>query len=444
MAQNNKKRMASFVVSTGDQALVAGGTTLSNNTTRAVNLANGQLSIFDATGDYSNTFNTALTAGDDVSDSGVIKIVQGNANSGDPDSAHVNATYPLPARPYEASQNIIANNVVAVTKQAAAAPTTAAWVVGQPNGTSGEIVASDNTEYQMEVAYSGPGVSNMIDRRAAAKTRFGYITPDFTTLATAEPRDYLIQNLVAVVNRNSKLISALSGSRAGNDLLFALAIDSTGAAGTDASTLVAGTVLPVINTISGVRNITLRADQATAIQAALAAAGFAAGSGILTVDTTTAGTVTGGVADGILLVALDRPTSFIDYKPQTKVNLTVGLPLGFATTTYKVQGSFPFEGHGQPRGLDLWYKSTHGQRRYWGRHEEFPIIEYPSPIDYATTYTTYIIEHTHNEQIDTANYVISPMREVVLVPDADTTTIAGFEAVLTPWLASVNKAIKTY
>lgn len=442
--QNNFKRMATFLVTSGDAGLPAGATTLNNNATGAVNLADGQVGIFDASGNNTNAINTALTAGNTAVDSSIIKIYQGNANSADPASAHVNATYPLAARPYEASQKISAYNVVSVTKQDAELPSTSAWIVGQPAGSTGEITAVGTTLFEMEVAYNGNIIDNMYDYRGTTKSRFEYTTPDYTALATAEPRDHLIQNIAAVANRNSRLISATSGRRRGNDYIVALALDSTGANGTDASTLTAGTVLPVINGTNGLRNITLTADQATSIQTALAGAGFAANTGILTIDTTTAGTTTGGVADALLLLALDRNLSYIDYKSQVKIKLSVGLPKGFYDGTYHQEQSFPYEGEGQGRALSLEYSATHGQRKYAGRHEEFPVINYPNPVDETLTYTRYIIEHVDRHQSNIGSNIVSPMRETILVPTGDTTTTAAIEAVLTPWLASVDKAIKTY
>lgn len=442
---NNFKRMSTFLVTTGDAGLPAGGTALNNNATGAVNLANGQIGVFDASGDNTNAINTALTAGNTAVDSSIIKLYQGNANSADPASAHINATYPLAARPYEASQKINAYNVVSATKQAAESPTTSAWVVGKPDTVTGEIVATDSTLFEMEVSFNGNIIDNMYDYRGSTKSRFGFTTPDYTALSTAEPRDHLIQNLLSVVNRNSRLISATSGHRRGNDYIVALALDSTGLNGTDASTLAAGTVLPVINGTNGLISITLNADQASSIQTAIAGAGFAATTGILTIDTTTAGTTTGGVADGILLMATDRNLSYIDYKAQVKIKLSVGLPKGFdSSVVYHKEVSFPYEGEGQGRALSLLYSATHGQRKYSGRHEEFPVINYPNPIDESLTYTTYVIEHVDRHQSNIGSNIVSPMREIILVPTGDTTTTAAIEAVLTPWLASVDKAIKTY
>ena len=129
-----------------------------------------------------------------------------------------------------------------------------------------------------------------------------------------------------------------------------------GASGTTA--LAAGDVVPVINTNVGVRSITLTEAMATSIKnAAVAAASEFAGStvaiadlewNILTVDTTTAGLTTGGVADLIMLVSLDSTPVFKDRIPQVRTRLQVGLTTGFDFNLVgNTQYSAAYEGHGR-------------------------------------------------------------------------------------------------
>jgi hypothetical protein len=433
--QNNKRPVETFVVTSGDAALPAGTTAINNLATGAVNLADGQLGIFDATGLGANTLNEALTAADTVADSPAIQILVGNANSANPSAAA--ERYPLYADAFDSSSVIDGNGVLIVNKQLAEAPTYSIWCIGDP-GADGAIVAADNTNYQIQVVYRGAWVNKLYAPDYNNSYTEHYETPDYTALSTAEPVDHLIQNLTSKINHNSEILNLTQ--RSSNEPVLALAIGPNGATdGTVLSAITAGDAVPVITTAYGSKTVTFDANLLASVVAAASAAGLNAACEILEIDISTAGTTTNGVAEAILLIGTDRRLVFEDRIPEIKTRLQVALKAGFDyKAVYNDEVSFAYEGEGQGRPLNLWYKATHGQRRYALSHESAPIVEFDSPITESATYVQYLIHHVDTAQVGTGNLVNSPKKEIILVPSADSTTIAGLEAVLGPWAISAN------
>ena len=433
--QNSKRSVENFLVCTGDQSLVAGGTALNTPATGAVNVPSGALGVFNvASSGGTVAYLETLAATETIADAPAIQIIQGNENSANPRGA--TALHPLSVRPYEASGIINGYNRIVATKQVAVAPTHSTWIIG--DASTGGITALDNTEYMMKIAYRGRINDEYYSSEGTASFTPKFVTPDYTTLGTAAPVDHLIQNLAWDINRNSRIFVGTS-LRSGKEPIVAIAVDTVGSTGVVANTTTAGTVLPVVTTTLGNQSITLTAAMATSIQNALSAAGLPATSRLLNVNLTTAGTTTGGEADALLIMALDRPLSFEDRIPQVKIRLDIGLIKGFDSDVVDhVEHEQAFEGRGQGRALDLLYRATHGQRKYNLDHTMDPIPEYASPVVTTASYTVYNIQHINVAQVDTGNIVESPQRELILVPAASSTTIGEIDALLGPWIASAN------
>jgi len=233
------------------------------------------------------------------------------------------------------------------------------------------------------------------------------------------------------VNRNSFITTGLTGE--GNEPVVGLALDLTGLAGNAVGTLVPG-FLPLVNTNAGVRGIILDADEVANLQAALPA-----GSSIITVDLTTAGTANSSQAFAIL--ALDRKLAYADEIVPVKWDIDLGLRYGFdQNQVYSKQTAWPFEGNNTYRALEQWFQRTHNQRQYNGvSHEEgFPVITYPSDIEEGQNYTSFSIRHVNSAQVDTGSVVQSPQLAVVLFPFANNIAITQFETMLAEWLTSNN------
>lgn len=442
---NGLRPVQTFLVSKSGVAIfntASGGSNITNPSTGNVRLADGQLGLFAATGHGTVDINVALDTTPTITEAPAIYIAQGTSQS--TTSASATATYPLVVEPYLRSCTLAANELVSVVKKTYEAPTHSTWVIGQPTGDAQAITALDNTEYGISIAFKGRREDEYYNaNNAAPSIRATYVTPDYTTLGTAEPVDHLIQNLAWQINLSSKVLNTPTQFRGSNPVI-AFAIMDAGGSGTVidngvGTAIDAGEFVPVINTTAGVRGITVTAEQAASIKAAATAAGLSSTATILTVDLTTAGTATGGVADVIMLMALDATLAYEDRIPQVKVRLDVGLPYGFdSNVVYNKQEVAAFEGSGTSRYWDLRYKATHGQRRSGMSHTMAPIIEYPSPIVSGATYVSYQIESSQLRHADLTSTMAAPQKTTVLIPSGDTTPISNFETYLNAWLTSAG------
>lgn len=441
MFRNVQRRpVETFLVGSADSALtnVANPGEHINLSTGAANVADGQLGLMCTSPMGSVGINVLTDATPTIAEAPVVKIVQGNANSANPAAA--TATYPLAVRAFEQSQDINSAYSLHVTKQLAVTPTHSTWVIGGDPGGTDVITALDNTTYEMTIVFKGRVMDEFYSPEAANYFTPEFTTPNYTALGTAEPVDHMIQNLCYAINRNSFALGVPSSIYRGGLPIVAIAIDETAGESTfDADAITAGDVLPIVTTDLGTRSITLTQAMVDSIQDALSAAGWAADSSLLEIDLSTAGTVTNGVADGFILLALDRQLSYVDYIPQVKTRLEVGLSAGFdSAVVYHNEEVFANEGQGQGRVLDLFYQATHGQRKYSLRHTLDPVINYPSPIDTDESYVQWTIHHIDSVQIDSFNVINSPMKEIVLIPSGNSTAIASFDTVFGAWVTSAN------
>lgn len=452
--QGNKRPVETFLVAAASSDLYndAGGGAGDNITdpiTGAVVLADGQLGVFSGSDFGSVANNVAIDTSPTYAEAPVIYIAQGTEWSANPGQRPGNR-YPLWNVPYWRSADINGNNWILATYKQYQAPAPSVWVIGLEDGNAQEIVAYDNTEYQMRIAYRGRRVDEMYNPQGTISFNPHFVTPNYTALGTAEPRDHLIQNLTWNVNRNSKTLNINRTRFRGNEPVVALAIDSTGAAGTaigGLTPLAAGDFLPVVNTNLGVRGITVTQEQVSALQnAAIAAGSFlnvaAITWSVLTVDLSTAGTVTGGVADLMMLMSLEADLAYEDRIAPVQTRLQVGLTTGFDfNTVYHNEEVRASEGSGEGRVWDLLYKATHGQRKYNLDHTLDPVVEFASPIDVDANYDSFIFEHVDINQIDTSNLSESPHKTIVLIPTGETTLITEFTDIMNAWLTSARGSV---
>lgn len=456
MNTSNKRPVESFVVAKVGQTAVPSSGTLSNSSTKAVNLNDGQIGVVAASSYGTVALNAFTDATPTVAESPVIAIVNGTSSSANPALA---TTYPLWARPFETTTPIDGRGTVVVTKQAYREPEHSVWVVGNTVGQAGAINIVESTMYQIAIGFRGHRVDEIYGNQNAAYLRAKVDTPDFSDLSmdAGEATDYILSYLGWEINRNSQALS-INSRFPSKSPVIAFMVDTTGTAGIPiggVDPIVAGDVISVVNTTAGLRNITLTEAMATSIKnAALAVVGGVIADldwSILTIDLANAGSSTGGLGEVLMIMGLDEPTSYIDYVPQVKVSLEVTLPSGFNYNTVRYrQTSFANEGEGLSRQLDLLYKATQGQRKYNLRHTEWPIVEFPSPIVTNEKYVVYNILHSKNKNVDTFNNVDSQFRELICIPAYSSGVtpnglIATFDGILNSWLASTthNNAIIT-
>ena len=273
-------------------------------------------------------------------------------------------------------------------------------------------------------------------------------------LNTNQAQGWILNNVAYNVNRNSKALTP--GARFAQQApVVAFSILKAGGSGVaigGGDPIAAGDAVPVITTPQGTKSFTFTDDQATAVKnAALAIAGGVIADLTWTIVPATYTASLTATNDAIIFMALDETQVYVDYVPQVKVRLGVGLRTGFdITQTTLTQTGYADEGQGQGRVLDLMYKATEGQRKYANRHTEDPVITFPSPVDTALVYTTYTIHHSNVTETDMFNQLIRPAKEIVLIPQYSTGTttnpyLATFESVLNNWLASAvsNASIVT-
>lgn len=406
----------------------------------AVNLQVNQLGVFAHQGLGSRGNNVTLSTSDTIAHAPIIYIAQGTADSANPANS-VNL-YPLFSRPFERTGDIDGRNGnILVTKRAYQAGQHSIWVIGKPTGHVNAISAEDLTEYGLTITFQGRREEELYTNHALAKFSTGFITPNYTALGTAKPVDHLIQNLTWQINRNSEALGVSRPNYRGNAPVIAFAIDSSASAGTVISGLTAGTFLPVITTSAGVRGITLTSEMAANIQTAASAAGFATSDTILNINLATAGTTTGGVADGIMLMALDAPLAYRDELTSRKTTLNVGLSTGFDfSTVYHAQVVYAKEANGSGRVLDLQYQASHGQRKYNLDHKKDPIVEFPSPVSVTTNYDVYQILSVRNMNSGVANLIDAPLLSTILFP-AGAAAETSFETLMNAWLTSTGSGV---
>lgn len=443
---NKKPKSETFLVASGDQALVAAGTDIVNPASFALNIADGQLAVVCASHDSTTrAFGETIGAADTPLTVPTIQIFQGT-----PNSANIRNVHPIDAVSDKAvvkSQKITPKNSLLFTGRVSAAPLLNAWVVG---GTGGAITSVDSADYAMNVQFVSHRNDKYFGAHGEEDFTVNFSTPDYTALGTVSPLDHLVKNLVYTANLNSAALRFNNpASRRGNKNFIAFAVSEAGAGGTAINpgvSIVAGTPITVAVDAAG-NNVQFTPDAAfvaTMTELLANATNLTNASTIEVADLSTAGAAAD--ADTIVLVAVDHQLAIArDDIPQVKVRLRVGLEyVSFdANPVLKEQVSVPFEGQGQGRKMKLWYESRAGlniytaQNRHWGPQE---YITPPSYIDESVLYNAYIIEHRDSFLVPASHEVDWFHRTIILVPTADTTTIASLNTLFSPYLDAANAA----
>jgi len=417
--------------STG-QAIVADGTTrFTNQSTFVTNLADGQLGVFDATGNGTNAINVAISPGDTVKESPEIVIAQGTPQSSSPSTISVQGFFP---RTYEASR-IAGKSVKVFRGKAYRAGTLNAWTIGADLGQSDAIVPLDETEFSLLITQKGRRKEFENSTRGRQGLSVNYVTPDYTTLgfSASASLDHLVQNLVVEINKHSTLHN--TNNRKGKEDFVAFAVDTDATTATAGSTTIAG----ITAGTTSINGVIITAAMEAALDAIAADANVPdidSSSRIVPTALTTAGT---GVAttQAVVILSLDEATAFIDRVPQVKINLDLGLTAGFNYPTVLLKESQAAdEGEGSGRFWKIYYEGTDGQRAYHTNRVEYPVIPQPQYVVETETYDAYIIEHGTNVETTLTEVSHNPMKTIILVPSSDTTTKNQLEAVLNPWIQS--------
>lgn len=448
-----------FVGKTGVTTAHAAGQTLISPSTGSANLVDGQIKVFSYGGYGTTASNQTISAGQTVVNAPDIFIVQGNPSASNP--AFV-LPYPLETRPYEKSEPIVGNNKIIYTYKTAKRPTYDTWIIGDTVGNAGAINVLDESIYSLKVAFYGKDFDEAYSGSHPSSITPSYTSKDYTTLGytTANAIDDIIQNLAFAIDRNSKALNFTKGFQP-KKAIIAFAIDTTGTQGIDPTTATVGTSIPVVNTNIGLRSIVLTQE----LKSSFATSGIPAGSKIIPIDLTLAGTgasgtsllgpdgvayspaVLSGIADALILMGLDKDVIFEERTKQVKTRLEVGLFDGFNYNTVKnARIQTAFEGEGLGRQWKMFYKDTAGQRKYSAyRGFEEMRTDYPVPVIETTYYDAAIIEHYHADLIGT-DTIIKPFKAIILIPNVDSGgtltpdagTVALVTTIILPWINSTD------
>lgn len=450
MLTSTKRATESFIVNIAGQTTIPVTGTLMNSSTGNVNLANGQIGVIAAS-TYSTTALAQWSFTDatpTLAETPAIAFVQGTPTSAALSSA--TATYPLWPRPYEISGVIDGRRKdIIVTKQAFRQATHNCWVVGQPTAaTTGKINVVNEATYAIGINYAGRRIEERFSKEQGASLSVEEVAPNFTTLSIAQPTDWIVQKLAYKINRASFAFNIPSRFKGTDPVVaFVLASANSGPAGAAAGTAISALTPGLFGVYSykGVtRNLFLTQEMIDSIKAIAPPTVPNGFTHIILNDVSNAGTTTGGTGFGILIMALDAVTAYIDRIPQLKNRIRVSLKNGFDyTTVYNKELVFADEGQGYGRVLNLLYEATQGQRKYAQRHTEEPVISFASPIVQDQQYVVYNVLHGNNENVDTFNQIYSPYREIIAIPRYSTGTttnpvIALVDGVFSSWLPTTG------
>lgn len=435
-----------FLLATGNQAVVADGSTSLVDSDGTTNLASGQLGVFHSGLGGTNTMNTAISTGDTIAESPKIFIAQGTSDAADAGLGSDGFFN----KPYRRSHEIVGRNTRVWSGKAYVAPELNAWVIGADGGATDAIgTPLDNTTYSVRVTFHGRRYDEMFNVRTRKSFVASVTTPDYTALGTVNPLDHLIQNLVYEMNKNSRLIT--TNGRRGNENFVALAVRFEGSfSGANTTTLVSALDSLDGATVVGGYGFSTDAETAAANNNSQMGAAFVnmvadtavdvdTDTQVVAIDVDTAGTATSG-CNGIIILGLNATTVSEDRIPQVKTRLVVSLGENFLSSVTCAESSTVEEGSGIPRQLQLLYDDTQGQREYPANQNrvEFPVIPAPVTFDTTAIYSIYIIESDVADNKIISPDVVNPLRTYIIVPDASTTTKSELEAVLNAYFGSAG------
>lgn len=434
-----------ILVASANSALVTTGA-LVDTTGNAFNIANGQLGVVSVEHGHTVAYGNFLAAGNTVAQAPVIQIVQGTPYSSDTTQV---GEYGLNHKAVVRSAIIDGRNKVTLSARVAQQPTNDTWVLGNLTGNVGAFNVEDTSSYTLNIGFNNSYQDRFFSTTGLEIFSPEYVTPDYTTLGTTDPLDDFVQNMALKVNLNSSAFN-ISNVREGNRSVVAFAVNIGAGTGTALSAFTAGASVPVM-TIGGVTySITVTADMAASMTAAIAASGLLVTSTIEVINTATAGTAAN--CDVIVLMALDRKLHQVkDRMNAVKPRLIIGLDGAFsANTITKVRGAKNFEGHGQGRKWQIQYESRAAMQHWSAQNHpnngDF-FIEAPTYIDPNGVYTAYIIESKKDDLIVNYSHRSQrPDRTIILTPatyaggTTNSTMLTSLNAVLGAWLQSVETA----
>ena len=404
-------------------------------TASAVNLSSGQIGIYEAAPGGVVAMNVSVDSSNVSvpSDAPKVFFAQGTAYSASPGTA-VGPSQPISV----ASLAIPSSGVKYITWKEADAGQSSAWAIGDAAANAGAINTDDLTDYSFDISFRSRIKDRNFTMSSLEVVQVHYSTPDYTTLATVDPLDALVQNLVVQANTFSKIVT--TNGRTGNRDFVAFAISSTGTGAGIAINSAAGTAAGVGYgfTLTDLMVATLADVVATS-------ATLTNSSEIVPIDLATAGDGATATADMIIVMGLDRDLAVgYDRIADVRTRIQVGLVDGFNyPTVLNEEGSFAQEAEGTARKWRLFYEDTMGQRFYAKNKTLFPFAyQYPDFIDDTKSYDAMILEYEDVPYTLDSSLTTDPHKLIILIPsDATGTLKADLEAFFTAWTPQINVPI---
>lgn len=306
------------------------------------------------------------------------------------------------------SAELNAKQKVVATFSRYVAPTNAVWTMVP----SGETYLA-NTRYEIGVDTYGNYLDSNFGMQGQAFTGGATTPADMpSNTAVAIARSYVLNR----IGQDLNLMGPLAYPRNygySPVLVIGYKTDVTAASNvvpttsrTLFSALTANTAatIPVWNTKSGMKTASLSVEQVTALRAAATSiSGGAPGinAAFVVIDTTIGDNITNPAytVDSLIFLALDREESFIDFEPNTHIQIrNVGSAKGFSASgvTYKrVQSAT--EGT-NTKALSLMYKNDFRQRLYRANvteelRQDEASFNLPNPIDLTKKYCVLTIDN---------------------------------------------------
>lgn len=448
---NKRRSLEYIIVASGNQAVIADGSTALTDSSGNCNLASGQLGVFHAGLGGTNTMDTAINVGDTITESPAIYIAQGTPDASSPGYT-ANGMYGITNLK---SHKIAGRDTLVWKGSAYTAPVLPAWVIGADAGTSDAIgTPLDETEYSVNVAFSGRRHDEAFTKGARDSVRVKFTTPNYTVLGTTNPLDHFIQNVVSEINKNSRLI--VTNGRRGNKPILAVAVRFEGSFSGTAKSVGDGSSTAHMSDLTGSvafptgYGLSTDAETGSGLDNSQMAAAFAAlraatdndvdaTTQVCAVNLATAGTNASG-ANGIIILGLDEVTAYEDRVPEVKTYISVGLSGGWLSTTgkYSTEGA---EGGWSPRQIKLKWNEFYGMNLNTQNRLLDPIVLQIDIDDLLTSTAVYDVYIIQSSFLDVKTISPSDMRKgitYIFVPTTGTTTKANLEAVLNGYFGSVN------
>jgi hypothetical protein len=341
----------------------------------------------------------------------------------------------LPSRPAEKSEMIPVNAKMQVSARMCAVDINNSWVIGVDNaGTTGKINTNENTVYGITIAHKGQWANRMNARNNAATFPQFEVEGTWAELGIAlevDRRDYIAQNLVYMINRESRLWNQLESQP-----VVAIAVDNTTVAAgaiVTLNSLVVGDVITIAykngNTAEPI-NLTITNGIYQAIQTAITNGVISNTAVIIPANPSTAGDTTYNV-DQIFMLALDRGIVETDRKISVKYRFTPGLTEGFTNFVSVLEGSKPFEGIGLPRQIRLDYEEYAELNKAWRvQNPSGNAFQYPQDIIPTYAYTVIQIEWLQDQQGTNSYFGGQPELITIAIPCCDGASLTAWEDLL--------------